>query len=159
MINFELNISDYNQIEELSILRYNEVLSDDIKKLIYFFNEEYKWDDMFIFDDVQTRINNGHHLFILYYGNNAIGYVFYEPKENNEFYLYNLYVTNCYKRPNYSAQWFVNKTIGMLPIPISKISCICEDWHVVAHNVFTKNGFETKKKSHQIDDSLQKMRD
>jgi hypothetical protein len=144
MINFELNIELYNEIKEFSILKYNELLSDDIKKLIYFFNEEYNWDGMFVFEDVQNRIDKGHHLFILYYGHKAIGYVFYEPKENNEFYLYNLYVTNCYERPNYSAQWFVNKSIGMLPTPISKITCICEDWHTAAHNVFKSNRFKTK---------------
>jgi len=111
MINFELNIIDYNEIKEFTILKYNELLSDDIKKLIYFFNEEYNWDGMFTAEDVKSRINNGHHLFILYYGHDAIGYVFYEPKENNDFYLYNLYVTNYYKRPNYSAQWFVNNQL------------------------------------------------
>jgi hypothetical protein len=46
MINFELDKSDYKEIEEFNILRYNELLSDDIKKLIYFFNEEYNWDDI-----------------------------------------------------------------------------------------------------------------
>lgn len=141
MINFKLDIELYNEIKEFAILQYTEVLSDDIKKLIYFFNEEYTWDGMFAFDDVQNRINKGHYLFILYYGHNAIGYVFYEPKKNNEFHLYNLYVTNCYERPIYSPQWFVNKTIGLLPKPISKISCVCEDWHISAHNVFKTNGF------------------
>jgi len=142
MINFELDISNYNEIKELSILKYNEFLSDDIKKLIYFFNQEYKWDGMFTFDDVNIRMNNGHHLFILYYGNDCIGYIFYEPKHNNEFYLYNLYVTNKTKRPNYSAQWFVNKSISLLPKPISKISCISEDWHIAAQNIFKLNGFK-----------------
>jgi hypothetical protein len=154
MVNFELDIESYNEIKEFSILKYNELLSDDIKKLIYFFNEEYNWDGMFVFDDVRSRIKNGHHLFILYYGNECIGYVFYEPRYNNEFYLYNLYVTNKIKRPTYSAQWFVNKSIGMLPNPISKISCICEDWNSAAHNVFKLNGFKTKKVTN--DDDLSK---
>ena len=146
MIKFELNKSNYSEIEDLSIItvlnRYQcDLLSDDIKKLIYFFNEEYSWDDMFTFDDVQTRISKGHHLFILYYGHKAIGYVFYEPKENDEFYLYNLYVTNCYERPSFSPQWFINKSINLLPKGFLKITCVCEDWHTAAHNVFTQNGF------------------
>jgi hypothetical protein len=141
MKQFKLNISDYNEIKELSILSYNEHLCDDIKKLILYFNSEYDWDGMFNFNDVKNRIEIGHYLFILYYGIDCIGYVFFEPKENDEFYLYNLYVTNKIKRPNYSAQWFVNKSINLLPIPISNILCRCENWNISAHNVFISNGF------------------
>ena len=146
MIKFELNKSNYNENEDLSVIHISnrhklDLLSDDVKKLIYFFNEEYSWDGMFNFDDVQMRVSKGHHLFILYYGHKAIGYIFYEPKENDEFYLYNLYVTNCYERPSYSPIWFVNNTIKLLPKSFKKITCICEDWHTSAHNVFEKNGF------------------
>lgn len=142
MINFELDGTTYNEFKELTVLEYSDSLSDDIKKLIYFFNEEYTWKDMFVFDDIRSRIDKGHRLFILYYGNKSIGYIFYEPKENDEFYLYNLYVTNCYERPSYSPIWFVNKTIGLLPKTFKKITCICEDWHNSAHNVFKQNGFK-----------------
>jgi len=142
MIKFELDIDNYNLIDELSILQYNnDSLSDDIKKLITYFNLEYKWDSMFNFDDVVFRIKSGHLLFILYYGNISIGYVFFQPKNNSEFYLYNLYVTNKIKRPNYAAQWFVNKSISLLPNSTTKISCICEDWHKAAHTTFKNNGF------------------
>jgi hypothetical protein len=139
---FELNINDYNLIEELTILQYkNDLLSDDIKKLITYFNSEFKWDDMFNFNDVTNRIQNGHLLFILYYGNKAIGYIFFEPKSDTEFVLYNLYVTNKVKRPNYAAQWFINKCIKLLPNSTLKVSCMCEDWHHTAHNLFKINGF------------------
>jgi hypothetical protein len=142
MIKFELNINEYNAIDELSILQYkDESLSDDISQLITYFNLEYTWDDMFKFDDVVNRIKSGHLLFILYYGNTSIGYVFFEPKSDTEFYLYNLYVTNKIKRPNYAAQWFVNKSISLLPKTTKKISCVCEDWHKAAHTTFKNNGF------------------
>ena len=143
---FKLNISDYAEIKDLSIINVLnkqkcDILSDDIKFLIDSFNAEYKWDGMFDFNDVQNRISLGHYFFILYYGHNAIGYIFYEPKENDEFYLYNLYVTNCYERPSFSPQWFINKSINLLPKGFLKITCVCEDWHTAAHNVFTQNGF------------------
>ena len=146
MISFELNKSNYEEPKELSIIEISnrhklDLLSDDVKKLIYFFNEEYNWDDMFNFNDVQTRISKGHYLFILYYGHKAIGYVFYEPKENDKFYLYNLYVTNCYERPSYSPVWFVSNTIKLLPKTFKKVLCECEDWHTTAHNIFKSNGF------------------
>lgn len=146
MIQFELNKSNYTELADLKVIsvlnRYSlDTISLDVKTLIDYFNKEYRWDGMFNFDDVQTRISKGHHLFILYYGGNPIGYVFYEPKDNDEFYLYNLYVTNCIERPSYAAVWFVNKTIKLLPKSFSKINCICEDWHTAAHNTFEKNGF------------------
>lgn len=142
MVKFELDINDYSLNAELSILEYNiNTLSDDIQKLITYFNSEYNWDGMFSFNDVTHRINKGHLLFILYYEGDSIGYVFFEPKENNEYYLYNLYVTNKVKRPNYTAQWFVNKSINLLPKSVSKVTCVCEDWHTAAHNVFKLNGF------------------
>ncbi len=141
MINFELDFSNYDELKELSILEYKDILSDDIKKLISYFNSEYQWDGMFNFNDVEKRIKNGHHLYILYYGHECVGYVFFEPKENGEFYLYNLYVTNKIKRPGYSPVWFVNKSISLLPKSFSKITCVSEDWHTSAHNVFKLNGF------------------
>lgn len=147
MISFELDKSNYEESKDLSIIDISnrhklDLLSDDIKLLINYFNKEYSWDNMFDYNDVQNRISKGHYLFILYYGHNAIGYVFYEPKENDEFYLYNLYVTNCYGRPSYSPIWFVNNTIKLLPKTFKKISCVCEDWHTSAHNVFKSNGFK-----------------
>lgn len=147
MINFVLNSSDYTEISDLNIMfifNINQVntTSEDIEKLIHFFNEEYHWDDMFNFKDVQDRIENGHYLFLLYYNHKPIGYVFYEPKENDEFYLYNLYVTNRHKRPSFSPIWFVNKTIGLLPKSFKKVTCVCEDWHTSAHNVFKLNEFK-----------------
>jgi hypothetical protein len=141
MINFELNIENYDELKDLTILEYNNLLSDDIKKLITYFNTEYTWDSMFDYDEVKNRIENGHFLYILYYGHECIGYVFFEPKENNEFYLYNLYVTNVVKRPKYSPIWFVNKVLQKLPHPFTKITCRCEDWHNDAQNVFKSNGF------------------
>jgi hypothetical protein len=42
MIKFELDINDYNLIKDLNVLQYKDDLqSDDIKKLITYFNSEY----------------------------------------------------------------------------------------------------------------------
>jgi hypothetical protein len=148
MKQYQLNRNQYIKEKQLTIERLEfeniiafEYYEPQIISLINHFNKEYKWDGMFNFDDVQNRIIKGHLLFILYCGNNAIGYMFYEPKDNNEFYLYNLYVTNCIQRPSYSANWFVDNTIKLLPNTFSKITCVCEDWHTSAHNVFKSNGF------------------
>ena len=147
MINFELDIDDYLEIHELNILNVSALIesdniSNDIKSLINFFNDEYKWDNMFNFDDVKLRLNNGHYMFVLYYDVNPIGYVFYEPIAENVFYLYNLYVTNKIKRPTYSPIWFVNKSIKLLPSSVSKIVCVSEEWHTAAQNVFKSNNFK-----------------
>jgi hypothetical protein len=147
MINFELNKIDYNEVKDLSTIsimnRYAaDNLSNDIKLLIQYFNDEYVWENMFDFNDVQTRISKGHHLFLLYYGTDVIGYVFFEPKDLNEFYLYNLYVTRKIQRPDYSPIWFVNKSISLLPKSVLKVKCVCEDWNNSAQNIFINNGFK-----------------
>jgi hypothetical protein len=147
MINFELDTADYLEIYELNILNVSslitsENISNDIKSLINFFNDEYTWDNMFTFDDVKCRLADGHYMFILYYDVNPIGYMFYEPKANNVFYLYNLYVTNKIKRPKYSPIWFVNKSIKLLPSSVSKVICVSDKWNTAAQNVFKSNNFK-----------------
>lgn len=154
MINFELEnphlkeIKYFNKIENLSIKKIESnnlfelnTFILDMKKLIYFFNQEYKWDKMFTIDDVYTRINAGDNLFILYFNKVSIGYIWFKKINNEISFLYNLYVTNIIKRPNESPKWFVNKTCSEILECYKKIICECEDWHKSAHNVFRYNGF------------------
>jgi len=147
MFKYNLNKSDFNEIKEFDIVHISNLdelktTSNDIKKLIKYFNSEYHWDEMFTYVDVLNRLTNGHHLFILYYDSNPIGYVFFEPKKFDEFFLYNLYVTNKLKRPNYAPIWFVNKSISLIPASVKTIYCYCEEWNTAAHNIFEKNGFK-----------------
>jgi len=151
MVKFYLDRKDFNEFDSdifgLRIQELNDAFlltmseSSDIDTLISYFNSEYKWDNMFEYEDVINRIDSNHILFILYYINEPIGYVFFEPKAKGEYYLYNLYVTKIIKRPENTPEWFVSKVISALPSDCKKITCYCEEWHKAAQNIFIKNNF------------------
>lgn len=151
MINFELHSKNHrefmNHINGLEIVNIFDVskistYKKEIKELINNFNSEYKWNEMFTYEDVINRIENSNLLFLLFYNENPIGYVFFKPQADYDFYLYNLYVTRIIERPKKSPIWFVNKVISKLPTPLNKVTCYCEDWHSHAHSVFFETGFK-----------------
>jgi hypothetical protein len=118
-----------------------EYYTPNIKTLINYFNEEYKWDGMFDINDVENRIKIGYILFILYYDKQPIGYVWFKELNKNICFLYNLYVTKKIERPEMLPKWFVNKTCSIMLEHYEKIQCECEDWHTAAQNTFISNGF------------------
>jgi hypothetical protein len=138
--NLNLEISGLELID-LSDKELVLIYKKDLEFLIDSFNKRFIWDDMFNFEDVIGRIKNGIILFMLYYESKPIGYVFYESKQDGEYYLYNLFVKKSLDRPKLSPVWFVNKTISMLPNDCKKITCYCEEWHKSAQNVFLQNNF------------------
>lgn len=146
MKKFELDINNFEEQPELYIMhlynkRFLKSYTDTMELLIRYFNQEYKWDGMFNIKDVYDRINNGDNLFILYFNRNTIGYVWFKEIDKNTCNLYNLYVTNVVKRPDYSPIWFVNKACSYMLKYYKKIQCECEDWHSSAQNIFISNGF------------------
>jgi hypothetical protein len=146
MKSFELNKFEFKE-EDLYIIHlykkpFLKSYNDDMELLIKYFNEEYKWDNMFKIEDVYDRIENNENLFILYLNRNVIGYVWFKEIDKNICYLYNLYVTNIVQRPDYSPRWFVNKTCCHMIQYYKKIKCECEDWNNAAHNIFKLNGFK-----------------
>lgn len=157
MISYELNRRNYEKIDlkidglyikRISGFTEGFFLEEDVKILINYFNEEYKWDDMFNVDDVRDRIYKKHSIYVLYLNKQPIGYFFIEPfVKEKSVYLYNLYVTNVIKRPNLSPVWFVNNSIPMIFHNdwCKKITCKCDDWNQAAQNVFIKNNFTPKK--------------
>jgi len=75
MVKFYLDRKDFNESEDdvfgLRIQELNDAFlmtmseSSDIDTLISCFNSEYKWDNMFEYEDVINRIDSNHILFIL----------------------------------------------------------------------------------------------
>ena len=63
-----------------------EYFTPNIQFLIDSFNKEYQWDGIFDIDEVKNRINKGHILFILYYDNQPIGYVWFKELDKNDRY-------------------------------------------------------------------------
>jgi hypothetical protein len=146
MKKFELDSNDFIEEPELHIIHlYNKTFldsyTDTMELLIRYFNQEYRWDNMFKISDVYNRIEEGDNLFILYLNRNAIGYVWFREMDKDTCFLYNLYVTNIIKRPKYSPIWFVNRACSHMLKHYKKIQCECEDWHSAAQNTFVSNGF------------------
>ena len=146
MKQFELNIKDFISLDSLSFSYINTAYElekhiDNMYLLINYFNIEYKWNGMFKIEDVYKRIEKGDNLFLMYFNNNPIGYVWFTQRNEETCYLYNLYVTNSIKRPKNAPKWFINKTCSFMSSYYSKIICECEDWHIAAQNIFISNGF------------------
>jgi hypothetical protein len=146
MKKFELNSNNFIEEPELHIIHlydkiFLESYTDTMELLIRYFNQEYKWNNMFKISDVYNRIKKGDNLFILFLNRNAIGYVWFREMDKDTCFLYNLYVTNIIKRPKYSPIWFVNRACSHMLKHYKKIQCECEDWHSAAQNTFVSNGF------------------
>jgi len=127
----------YVLVEDLDTLEKN---INSMKTLIDYFNTEYKWDGMFNIDEVKNRIISGLTLFMLYYDKQPIGYIWFKEIDKNTSYLYNLYVTNTIKRPNYSPLWFVNKTVFYILQYYKTITIETHEWNVAAIKIFYKSG-------------------
>ncbi len=146
---FELNRENFIEERELSLIHiYNKTwlnsYKDSMELAIRYFNQQYKWDKMFTLSDVESRIQNGDNLFLLYYGNQIIGYIFYKHIDDKTCLAYNLYVTKVIKRPENAAYWFYNRTSGHMLKHYEIIKCEAEEWNHRVHDIFIKTGFVEK---------------
>jgi hypothetical protein len=143
---FKLNKEDFIEEKELKyILIDTTSLSpnkESIELAINYFNQQYSWDGMFTISDVEERIRNKHKLFLLFYGEDIIGYIFYKEIDDSSCLAYNLYVTKIVQRPNYAAEWFYNKTSGYMLNLYNTILCEAEEWNDRVHYIFFKSGFK-----------------
>lgn len=147
MKKYQLNKNDFIEEKEFSFIIINSIqLYDDykidIELLISYFNQEYKWDNMFVIDDVKYRIENNHLLFLLYYGEKPIGYVFYKEIDKESCFGYNLYITKVIERPKCAASWFYNRTCNIMLNTYDKIFCEIEDWNKVVFNLVEEMGYK-----------------
>ena len=142
---FKLNKEDFIEVKELRyILIDKEILphhTQSIELAIQYFNQQYNWDGMFTISDVETRLENEHKLFLLFYGEDIIGYIFYKEIDDSSCLAYNLYVTKIVQRPDYAAEWFYNKTSGYMLNLYNNIACEAEEWNNRVHHIFFKSGF------------------
>jgi hypothetical protein len=149
MLKYSLYKNDYIKQKEFHIERLEldniialEYFKPDIQNLINYFNEEYKWDNMFDINEVETRINNGHIMFILYYDKQAIGYVWFKEIEMNICFGYNLYVTKKIDRPMDTPYWFYNKVTSIMLEQYDKINVEIEDWNKVVFRLVESIGYK-----------------
>jgi hypothetical protein len=143
---FRLDKEDFIEEKELKyILIDNTSLPSNkqsIELAIKYFNQQYSWDGMFTISDVEERIKNKHKLFLLFYGEDIIGYIFYKEIDDVSCLAYNLYVTKIVERPSYAAEWFYNKTSAYMLKMYNTIKCEAEEWNSKVHYIFFKSGFK-----------------
>ena len=148
MIQYILNKKNYIKEKQLHIERLElgnvialEYFTPNIQFLIDSFNKEYQWDGMFDIDEVKNRIDNEHILFILYYDNQPIGYVWFKELDKNTCFGYNLYVTKQIERPKDSPKWFYNEVSGIMLEKYNTIKVEIEDWNKVVFNLVESIGY------------------
>ncbi len=143
---FKLNKEDFIEEKELKYILIDATSlptnKESIELAINYFNQQYSWDRMFTISDVEERIKNEHKLFLLFYGEDIIGYIFYKKVDDSSCLAYNLYVTKIVQRPNYAAEWFYNKTSGYMLNLYNTILCEAEEWNDRVHYIFLKSGFK-----------------
>ena len=148
MVYYQLNKENYIFEKQLHIERLEldniialEYFTPNIQFLIDSFNKEYQWDGMFDISEVENRITNGHILFILYYDNQPIGYVWFKELDETTCFGYNLYVTKQIERPKYTPKWFYNEVSGIMLKEYNTIKVEIEDWNKVVFNLVESIGY------------------
>ncbi len=119
-------------IENLQQLDTNKLY---ISSLIEHFNNRYKWDNMFDLKEVYERISNNHKLYILFYKNIEIGYVWVKQLDMDKCFAYNLFVRKNIERPNDSPKWLLSEVYGECLKMYKKIEMEIEDWNYAALSV------------------------
>lgn len=151
MKHFELNISDFKpignySIEKVSKNNWNSEYRNDIKKLINLFNTEYKWDGMFDINSVDARMNSNETVFILYYNNISVGYVFFKELDNDNVYAYNSYVTKKENRTDDAYMILMSRSCEEMFKKYKTIISDVDDWHKRVIEIITKIGYVPKQK-------------
>jgi len=147
MIKYSLDNENYIKQKKLKIVEIKDIkeyalYENYMISLINNFNDEYNWDDMFDINLVKDRVKNKHILFILFYGEYAIGYVFFKEITKEICFGYNLYVTKKIQRPNTSAEWFYNEVSGIMLKKYETIEVEVEDWHNTIQNIIENIGYK-----------------
>lgn len=149
MKTFELNISNFKPFGEYSITKvcqsnWNSDYRNDIQKLINLFNNEYKWDGMFDIRTVDRRMENNEILFILYYNNISVGYVFFKELDINTIYAYNSYVTKKENRTDDAYMILMSKSCEEMFKSYKTVISDVDDWHKRVIEIITKIGYIEK---------------
>ena len=102
------------------------------------FNNNIVWTEMWDLEDAESRLNEGHVLFIGVDKEGPLAHVWFDKD-----YLYNMYVNP--RRPDGYGVNFLKFCLQFIAYP--KISVYCDDWNVRAQKFFEKIGFEQNSKN------------
>ena len=134
--NFKPYQLDINGLEIILVDKSNLLdLESKIQFLINQFNQRYKWDNMFNIIEVARRISDSQKMYLLFYNNSEIGYVWIKENTKDVCYAYNLFVSKYIDRPIDSPKWLLSKVYGNQLLKYKQIEMEIEDWHTTTFNI------------------------
>ena len=138
MIRFLLNHSNLKEIitnVEIKILTDE----NEIQKCIDLFNSEIIWDSMFNIQIALDRIKKGELLFAAYKNKNIFSYCWLQQRNNNEYYLYNVFS----KKSNTLRKVGVIDLLYLVIKYYTKGTILVEidEWNTQSQKVANKLGF------------------
>jgi RimJ/RimL family protein N-acetyltransferase len=141
MIKYILKYEDLIERNIHKDFKIVETIDDDIiQHCIDSFNLKIKWDNMFDLVEANNRINLGDKLFVGYYEENIVGYCWMKKIQNDEYYLYNVFIKEDSTNRNYGATdlaYLMIKyhTSGLITLDI-------DEWNTKSQKVAEKMGFK-----------------
>ena len=112
---------------------------DVIQNCINLFNSKIKWDDMFDLIQANDRIKSGDKMYVGYFKNNIIGYSWLKLINDNQYYIYNVFIEQDSINRNYGAADLVYLIIiyhtkGLITLDV-------DEWNHKAQKFAEKLGF------------------
>ena len=131
------NTKDYDHLPGLLWVQPHTFcsLQNTIQSSIDSFNNSIVWTEMWDMEDAESRLKEGHDLFLGVDEQGPISHVWFEKN-----YLYNLY-TNTRRLEGYTEK-FIKGCLNFLEY--DTIELYCDEWNIRAQKLFEKVGFTKK---------------
>lgn len=129
------NTQDYPTIPGLLYINQDTFcsLKNTIQASIDCFNNTIVWTEMWDIEDAESRLNEGHILFIGVDEKGPLAHVWFDQS-----YLYNFYVNP--RRPDGYGQKFLKACLSL--VPFNRITLYTDEWNIRAQKLFEKVGFQ-----------------
>ena len=103
-----------------------------IDSLINHFNQRYNWDGMFDIEEVEKRLSDNKNLYLLFYKEVEIGYIWIKEIETNTCFSHNLFVRKNIERPKDAPIWFISKVYENCLHKYETVELEIDDWNFAA---------------------------
>lgn len=145
MICYKLSPNDFDSLNikcniiKITKKKFNKY-KNIIEKLIFYFNDEIRWDKMFNILDVFNRLNNNNVMYILVNDDIFYGYVWFKDYKDGRL-LFNLFIRNKNIIKKYKGKEFVSDIIDRFE-KNKVIYCEVDEWNKKSINLFKRLGFK-----------------
>ena len=131
------NFRDYPLVDGINHIQAHNIDAEKelVQQTINTFNNAVVWTEMWNLEDANSRVEEGHSLFIGTDEKGTLAHVWFA-----EDYLYNCYVNS--RRPDDYGQKFILSCLNL--VPHSTINLYTDEWNVRAQRFFEKVGFLQK---------------